>query len=244
MTPVMPPTEALFRAEPYTRTCEARISAAEQGAVRLDRTIFYPEGGGQPGDTGLLRGEDGTTLTIRDTRKGAAADDIIHLLDSDAEPPAPGDRVVAILDWERRHRHMRMHSCLHLLSAVVDAPVTGGQLTAEKGRLDFDLEAQRLDKTAIEEQLNALIARDLPVMPRWISDRELAAQPELVKTMRVKPPVGHGRVRLIDIEGIDLQPCGGTHVARTGEIGPVMVRKIENKGKHNRRVTIAFKDPS
>ena len=240
----MPPTEALFRAEPYARSCEARISAAERGAVRLDRTIFYPEGGGQPGDTGLLRTEGGTALAIRDTRKGVAADDIIHLLDPEAAPPAPGARVVVTLDWERRHRHMRMHSCLHLLSAAVDAPVTGGQLTAEKGRLDFDLEARRLDKAAIEERLNTLIERDLPVVPRWIGDRELAARPALVKTMRVKPPVGHGRVRLIDIEGIDLQPCGGTHVARTGEIGPVTVRKIENKGRHNRRVTVAFKDPS
>lgn len=235
-----PPTELLFRADPYARRCTARVSAAEPGAVRLERTVFYPEGGGQPGDTGLLRGADGAEIAIRNTRKGAAADDVVHLLDPEAAAPTPGTRVTAVLDWERRHRHMRMHSCLHLLSAVVDAPVTGGQLTAEKGRLDFDLAERRLDKAEIEERLNALIARDLAVAPRWIDDAALAAQPALVKTMRVKPPTGSGRVRLIEVDGIDLQPCGGTHVARTGEIGPVTVRKIENKGRHNRRVTVAF----
>lgn len=235
-----PPTELLFRADPYVRRCAARVNAAEPGAVRLERTVFYPEGGGQPGDTGLLRGADGAEIVIRNTRKGAAADDVVHLLDPEAASPAPGTRVTAVLDWERRYRHMRMHSCLHLLSAVVDAPVTGGQLTAEKGRLDFDLAERRLDKAEIEERLNALIARDLAVAPRWIDDAALAAQPALVKTMRVKPPTGSGRVRLIEVDGIDLQPCGGTHVARTGEIGPVTVRKIENKGRHNRRVTVAF----
>ena len=235
-----PPTELLFRADPYARCCDTRVSAAEPGAVRLERTVFYPEGGGQPGDTGLLRGADGAEIAIRNTRKGAAADDVVHLLDPEAAAPTPGTRVTAVLDWERRHRHMRMHSCLHLLSAVVDAPVTGGQLTAEKGRLDFDLAERRLDKAEIEERLNALIARDLAVAPCWIDDAALAAQPALVKTMRVKPPTGSGRVRLIEVDGIDLQPCGGTHVARTGEIGPVTVRKIENKGRHNRRVTVAF----
>ena len=239
MTPAMPPTEALFRAEPYARTCEARVDAVAPEAIRLDRTIFYPEGGGQPGDTGVLRADDGTVFAVRDTRKGAGGDDILHLIDPESTPPAPGSRVVAEIDWERRYRHMRMHTCLHLLSAVVDAPVTGGQLSAEKGRLDFDLDTKP-EKAAVQEELNALIARDLPVSPRWISDEALAAQPALVKTMRVKPPTGHGRVRLIDVAGVDLQPCGGTHVARTGEIGPVVVRKIESKGRHNRRVTLAF----
>ena len=238
------PTERLFVAEPYARSCEARVSAAEPGVVRLDRTVFYPEGGGQPGDTGLLRMTDGAELVVRDTRKGDSADDVLHLVDPDAAPPAPGTPVTAVLDWERRSRHMRMHTCLHLLSAVVDAPVTGGQLTSEKGRLDFDLDSRRLEKPALEEALNALIARDLPVSPRWIEDSELEAQPELVKTMRVKPPMGQGRVRLIQVEGVDLQPCGGTHVGRTGEIGRVSVRKIESKGKHNRRITLTFGEPS
>ena len=239
----MPPTELLFRAEPYTRTCEATVSAADGEAVRLDRTVFYPEGGGQPGDTGILRTDDGTVIAVKNTRKGEAADDVLHLIDPDCPAPVPGSRVVAELDWERRYRHMRMHTCLHLLSAVIDAPVTGGQLSAEKGRLDFDVDT-KLEKAAVQDELNALIARDFPVAARWISDEALAAQPELVKTMRVKPPSGQGRVRVIDVEGIDLQPCGGTHVARTGEIGPVIVRKIENKGRHNRRVTLAFGDPS
>ena len=239
----MPPTELLFRAEPYTHTCEARVSAVDGEAVRLDRTVFYPEGGGQPGDTGILRTEDGTEIAVRNTRKGEDADDVLHLIDPDSTPPAPGSRVVAELDWERRYRHMRMHTCLHLLSAVIDAPVTGGQLSAEKGRLDFDVDT-KLDKAAVQDELNALIARDFAVAARWISDEALAAQPELVKTMRVKPPSGQGRVRVIDVDRIDLQPCGGTHVARTGEIGPVIVRKIESKGRHNRRVSLAFGEPA
>ena len=239
----MPPTELLFRAKPYTRTCEARVSAVDGEAVRLDRTVFYPEGGGQPGDTGILRTDDGTEIAVRNTRKGETGDDVLHLIDPDSAPLAPGSHVVAELGWERRYRHMRMHTCLHLLSAVIDAPVTGGQLSAEKGRLDFDV-GTKLDKAAVQDKLNALIARDFAVAARWISDEALAAQPELVKTMRVKPPSGQGRVRVIDVEGIDLQPCGGTHVARTGEIGPVIVRKIESKGRHNRRVSLAFGDPA
>ena len=196
----MPPTELLFRGEPYARTCDAHIGAVEPGAVRLDRTVFYPEGGGQPGDTGVLRADDGSAFAVSNTRKGEDADDVIHLIDPDSALPAPGSRVVAELDWERRYRHMRMHTCLHLLSAVIDAPVTGGQLSAEKGRLDFDVDT-KLDKAAVQEELNALIAQDFPVGARWISDEALAEQPELVRTMRVKPPTGQGRVRLIDVEG-------------------------------------------
>ena len=238
----MPPTELLFRADPYARTCEAIVESVTEAAVRLDRTVFYPIGGGQPGDTGVLRADDGTEFAVLDTRKGEGGDDVLHLIDP-ASAPAPGSRVVAALDWERRYRHMRMHTCLHLLSAVIDAPVTGGQLTAEKGRLDFDVDA-KLEKGAVQEELNALIARDFPVAARWISDEALAEQPELVRTMRVKPPTGQGQVRVIDVAGIDLQPCGGTHVARTGEIGPIVVRKIESKGRQNRRVTLAFGDPA
>ena len=239
----MPPTELLFRADPYARTCEATVGTAEDGAVRLDRTVFYPTGGGQPGDTGVLRMDDGAEIAVHDTRKGEGADEVLHLIDPGSAPPAPGSRVVAEIDWERRYRHMRMHTCLHLLSAVIDAPVTGGQLTAEKGRLDFDVDG-KLEKAVVQDALNALIAQDFAVAARWISDEALAAQPELVKTMRVKPPSGQGRVRVIDVEGIDLQPCGGTHVACTGEIGPVIVRKIESKGRQNRRVSLAFGDPA
>ena len=239
----MAPTEPLFRTDPYARTCEARVSSADADGVRLDRTVFYPKGGGQPGDTGVLRVDDGTIISVRDTHKGEAAGDILHLIDPASPVPTPGRQVVAEIDWERRYRHMRMHTCLHLLSAVIDAPVTGGQLSAEKGRLDFDVDT-KLEKAAVQKELNALIAQDFPVAARWISDEELAVQPELVRTMRVKPPTGQGQVRVIDVDGIDLQPCGGTHVARTGEIGPVIVRKIESKGRHNRRVTLAFGVPA
>lgn len=235
-------TALLFRDDAYARSCEARVTDAGPGAIRLDQTVFYPSGGGQPGDRGVLTLADGTRIDVLNTIKGEAEDDVVHVVAEDAPLPAPGTPVVAEIDWERRYRHMRMHTCLHLLCAVVDAPVTGGQLSEDKGRLDFDLQDTTLDKSEIEERLNALIARDLPGAPRWITDEELAANPELVRTMLVKPPTGQGRVRLMEVEGVDLQPCGGTHVRATGEIGAVTVRKIESKGKRNRRVSIAFRD--
>lgn len=233
-------TELVFRTDAYARSCESRIVAADERGIRLDRTVFYPMGGGQPGDIGVLRLADGGVISIVDTVKGDEPDEVIHRpTDGTVSPPA-GTVVTAEIDWERRHRLMRMHTCLHLLCAVVSGDVTGGQVGDGKGRLDFNLPDTRLDKDAITAELNRLIREDHPVRPRWISDEELAAQPELVRTMSVKPPTGHGRVRLLDIEGVDLQPCGGTHVARTGEIGPVVVTKIENKGKQNRRINIAF----
>jgi misacylated tRNA(Ala) deacylase len=231
-------TQELFREDSYLRSTEATVTAVEGSAVRLDRTVFYPMGGGQPGDTGVLRRADGSTLPVVDTRKDAGG--IVHLLAEGAGPPAVGESVVAEIDWQRRYRHMRMHTCLHLLCAVVPAGVTGGQVGAERSRLDFDAGELKLDKDEIAARLNALIAADHPAAPRWIGDDELAAQPELVRTMSVKPPTGAGRVRLLDIAGVDLQPCGGTHVRRTGEIGPVTVEKIESKGKRNRRVVVAL----
>jgi misacylated tRNA(Ala) deacylase len=232
-------TQEIFREDSYQRSCSATVSAADAAGVRLDRTVFYPTGGGQPGDVGTLVRADGRRVAIRDTVKGASPGEIVHVL---AEPTdlAPGEAVTIEIDWERRHKLMRMHTCLHLLSAVLPYPVTGGQVAADKGRLDFDIPEAALDKDAITAQLNTLIAEDHAVTPRWISDAELAAKPELVKTMSVKPPMGHGRVRLIEIPGRDLQPCGGTHVARTGEIGRVQVVKIEKKGRINRRVVVAF----
>lgn len=233
-------TELVFRADAYARSCEARIVAADERGIRLDRTVFYPMGGGQPGDIGVLRLADGGVISIVDTVKGDEPDEVIHRPAEGTVPPPAGTAVTAEIDWDRRYRLMRMHTCLHLLCAVVSGDVTGGQVGDGKGRLDFNLPDTRLDKDAITAELNRLIREDHPVRPRWISDEELAAQPELVRTMSVKPPTGHGRVRLLDIEGVDLQPCGGTHVARTGEIGPVVVTKIENKGKQNRRINIAF----
>jgi misacylated tRNA(Ala) deacylase len=231
-------TEELFREDSYLRSADAVVTAAEGGAVRLDRTIFYPMGGGQPGDTGVLRRADGSLLRIVDTRKDPAG--ILHLLAEGEALPAVGEPLVAEIDWDRRYRHMRMHTCLHLLCAVVPAGVTGGQIGADRSRLDFDVGELKLDKDEITAGLNALITADHQAMPRWITEEELAAQPDLVRTMSVKPPTGAGRVRLLDIAGVDLQPCGGTHVRQTGEIGPVAVEKIESKGKRNRRVVIAL----
>lgn len=234
-------TEEIFRDDAYLRSCEAVVTAVGPEGIELDRTVFYPMGGGQPGDTGTLRREGAIVVAIADTRKGAAAGQILHLPAADQALPAVGERVVAELDWTRRHRHMRMHTCLHLLCAVVPAGVTGGQVGEARSRLDFDVGELTLDKATIEAKLNELIAANHAANPRWISDAELAATPELVRTMSVKPPSGQGKVRLLDIgPGVDLQPCGGTHVKATGEIGRVIVEKIENKGKRNRRVVVAL----
>jgi misacylated tRNA(Ala) deacylase len=234
-------TEELFRADSYLKQCEATVVSAGPEGIVLDRTIFYPTGGGQPGDSGTLTLADGRSIRIADTRKGETG--ILHIPENpEAALPAPGAPVTAILDWARRHRHMRMHTALHLMCASVAGDVTGGQVTAEKGRLDFDLPEVTFTKEALAEKLNALIAADHPVSARWITDAEMAAQPDLVRTLSVKPPMGAGTVRLISVgeDAVDLQPCGGTHVARTGEIGPLTVAKIENKGRQNRRITIAF----
>jgi len=243
-------TEELFRADAYLESSEAVVTAAGPDGIELDRTVFYPMGGGQPGDTGTLRRTDGGIVVIADTRKGPAPDQILHIPAAGQTLPAVGERVTAQLDWPRRHRLMRMHTCLHLLCAVVPAGVTGGQVGEARSRLDFDVGELVLDKAEIEQKLNALVAANHSAVPRWISDAELAAQPQLVRTMSVKPPSDQGRVRLLEIGAgagpngaVDLQPCGGTHVRATGEIGPVAVEKIENKGKRNRRVIVALAAP-
>ena len=233
-------TDELFREDAYLKSCEARVVSVDEAGVRLDRTVFYPEGGGQPGDTGMLRLADGRELKVADTRKHPATGEPLHILEPGAAAPRVGETVTAILDWERRHRHMRMHTCLHLLCSLVTGSVTGGALGEAKGRLDFDLPNTAVDKEKLTADLNRLVAEDHPVRSRWITDDELAANPGLVRTMSVKPPTGSGKVRLLEIDGVDLQPCGGTHVARTGEIGQVAVGKIENKGRQNRRINIAF----
>lgn len=232
--------QLLFRDDAYARTCTATVVSADETGIRLDRTVFYPTGGGQPGDTGILRA-GGVDIPIIDTVKGdGGPDDVRHVPAAGIPLPAPGTVVEADIDWDRRYRHMRMHTALHLLCAVVPGSVTGGQIAADKSRLDFNVPTASLDKDSIAAAINRIVAGDIPVATTWISDEDLAANPELVRTMSVKPPSGSGRVRVLSVEGVDLQPCGGTHVARTGEVGTVEVVKIENKGKQNRRVIIAL----
>ncbi len=233
-------TRELFRENAYLKSCEATVVAADESGLQLDQSIFYPTGGGQPGDTGVARLPDGTSIAIADTRKGAQAGAILHLPASGAAIPPPGTRIQLELDWERRYRHMRMHTCLHVLTAVVPGPVNGGSVREDSGRLDFDLQGERLDKAEIEARLNELISRGAAVTTEWVSDEELLSRPELIKTMSVKPPMGFGKVRLLRIAGIDLQACGGTHLADIAEIGRVVVTRIESKGKQNRRVSVAF----
>jgi len=232
-------TEALFRDDAYLRETRATVLSAEPRGIALDRTVFYPQGGGQPGDQGVLVLDDGETIAIVNTIYDADRKTILHASAEGAALPAAGASVTARIDWDRRFRRMRAHTALHLLSVVLPYPVTGGSVGDGEGRLDFDCEAL-LDKAEVERRLNELIALDAAVSQRWITDDELAANPALIKTMSVKPPTGSGRVRLIAIDGMDLQPCGGTHVARTGEIGRASVTQIEKKGKINRRVRIAL----
>ena len=235
----MTATVLLFRDDPYARECEATVVAVTpEGGIVLDRTVFYAQGGGQPGDVGHLANGSGQ-IAVANTVHGADRASIVHV-PAGTCPLRPGERVTARLDWNRRYARMRIHTALHLLSVVLPYPVTGGAIGDGDGRLDFDIPDAGLDRAEIAEKLNALAARDAPVRERWISDEELDANPALVKTMAVKPPRGTGRVRLVEIEGIDLQPCGGTHVRRTGEIGTVLVTDIEKKGRQNRRVRIAL----
>ncbi|MFZ1098057.1 MAG: alanyl-tRNA editing protein [Steroidobacteraceae bacterium] len=214
--------------------------AAGPKGIELDRTVFYPLGGGQAGDSGTLLRANGARIVIADTRKGDTPDRVMHLPAAGGELPEPGETVTLELDWERRYRLMRLHTALHLLSCVIVAPVTGGNIVPEKARLDFDIDLSLLDAGHIERETNALIARAVATETGWITDADLDAQPELVKTMSVQPPRGAGRVRLLRIPGIDLQPCGGTHVANIAEIGAIRVLKIRSEGKHNKRVEITL----
>ena len=234
-------TEELFRSDSYLRECEAAVVAVgDSGGIVLDRTVFYPTGGGQPGDTGALVMAGGIEIPVVTTVKGEGAENVVHIPAEGSPVPSPGDRVTARLDWDRRYRHMRMHTCLHLLCAVVPHGVTGGRIGEARSSLDFDIGDGALDKEAIDRAINRLISADHPVAARWVDDAELDANPDLVRTMSVQPPRGSGKIRLLDIPGVDLQPCGGTHLARTGEVGPVRVGKIENKGRRNRRISIVF----
>lgn len=236
------PTECLFRDDAYMKECEAQVVAlTEQGGIVLDRTVFYATSGGQPGDSGVLTTADGRSITIGTAvYTDAAKTEIAHVPLAGSPAPQVGDRVTATIDWDKRNARMRMHTALHLLSAVLPYAVTGGSVGESESRLDFDIPEAGLDKDAITARLNEMVASNAAVTSRWISDEELAANPGLVKTMSVKPPMGTGRVRLVEIAGLDLQPCGGTHVRATGEIGPVRVSQIEKKGRQNRRVRLVF----
>ena len=236
-------TEALFREDAYRKETDAAVLMSEPRGIALDRTVFYAQGGGQSGDRGTLELEDGTVLPIVNTLYESDRATILHVPAEGAALPHPGARVIARLDWDLRYKRMRAHTALHLLSVVAPYPVTGGSVGDADGRLDFDSGETVLDKAEIEGRLNELIALDRAVSQSWIADAELEANPSLIKTMSVRPPMGTGRVRLIAIEGLDLQPCGGTHVARTGEIGRASVTGIEKKGKINRRVRIALGSP-
>jgi misacylated tRNA(Ala) deacylase len=236
------PTECLYREDAYLRNCTAIVVGMSEHGIVLDRTVFYATSGGQPGDGGVLTTSTGVEIPITSAvYTDSMKTEIAHVpVNGVPALPAVGEMVRASIGWDLRYARMRMHTALHLLSAALPYPVTGGAVGNMEGRLDFDIPEAGLDKQAITEKLAAMIAADAPVSMRWISDEELDANPSLVKTMSVKPPKGTGKVRLIEIAGYDLQPCGGTHVRSTGEIGAVAVTQIEKKGKQNRRVRIAF----
>ncbi len=230
-------TELLFRDDAYLTQCTARVLGhTPEGGIVVDRSVFYTTGGGQPGDSGQIDWDGGTMAIATAVRVEGGA---VALVPAEARAMPPvGAGLLMRLDWARRHRHMRVHTALHLLSVVIPLPVTGGQIGVDRGRLDFDMPDAPGDVAGLEAALNRLIDRDLPVTTEWISDAELLANPGLIKTLSVMPPVGQGRVRLVRIGEIDLQPCGGTHVVRLGELGEIQIGKIEKKGRQNRRVTI------
>ena len=234
-------TEELFREDARLTHCAARIVAIDDAGIELDRSVFYPQGGGQAGDAGWLRLDDGRQVAIADARKGAQAGQIVHVpaLPADTAALAVGMPVVAEIDWARRHAHMRFHTATHLLCALVPHPVDGCSITAGYARLDFHM-TDPLDKETLNQGLARLVAQSHAVQHRWITEAELDAQPQLVRSMSVQPPRGQGRVRLIEIADVDLQPCGGTHVADTAEIGVVVVTKIEKKSARTRRVVLGF----
>jgi misacylated tRNA(Ala) deacylase len=233
-------TELLFRYDAYLKTATAKVLAVHERGIELDRSIFYPQGGGQAGDTGFLLRENGERIAIADTRKGDAIDHVLHIPATGMPQPEPGETLTLEIDWQRRHALMRLHTALHVMSCAVVAPVTGGNISPDKARLDFDIDMSLLDAEKIERETNAIIARGAETETVWITDEELDARPELVKTMSAKPPRGAGRVRLLRIPGIDLQPCGGTHVRNIAEIGGIRVLRIRNEGKRNKRVEIAL----
>ncbi|WP_343548530.1 alanyl-tRNA editing protein [Ralstonia sp.] len=238
------PTLKRFDEDAYRTTCDATVVAVHPEGIELDATVFYARSGGQAGDTGTLVLADGHTIAIADTVYSADRQTVLHVPadGADLSPLTPGTPVTATIDWERRHRLMRLHTCLHLLGSLIPVPVTGCGISPDAGRIDFDLPESTLDRDTLTTQLNELIGRNTPVRIDLITPEELAAQPELVRTIGAAPPAGASAIRIIHIDGIDRQPCGGTHVRATGEIGRVVVTKIEKKSRQNRRVAVAFAD--
>lgn len=235
----MPATRKRFDDEPYLGQCDATVIAVNPEGIELDETVCYARSGGQAGDSGTLTLADGRVLTLTDTVYADDRQRILHVLEGDAAPQV-GDRVTVSIDWARRHRLMRLHTCLHLLGSLVPAPVTGCSISPDSARIDFDLPESTLEKTDLTERLNALINRGLDVAVNGITPEELAAQPDLVRTVGAAPPAGTAKIRIIDIPGVDRQPCGGTHVRNTTEIGAIAVTKIEKKSRTNRRVVVGF----
>ncbi|MFY1902770.1 alanyl-tRNA editing protein [Achromobacter xylosoxidans] len=233
-------TRKRFDDAPYEPQCDATVIAVGADGVELDQTVCYARSGGQAGDSGTLTLADGRVLALTDTVYADERRRIVHVLAEGVAPPPVGERVTVAIDWPRRHRLMRLHTCLHLLGALVPAPVTGCSISPDSARIDFDLPESTLDKADLTERLNALITAATDVTVNAITPEELAAQPDLVRTIGAAPPAGTERIRIIEIPGVDRQPCGGTHVANTGEIGAVTVTKIEKKSRTNRRVVVAF----
>lgn len=235
-------TREVFYDDSYLKELDATVTRVDGEWVALDQTIFYPEGGGQPGDTGTLTAPDGAGVNIVDTKKARGDTEIWHQLDTAGPELSPGDSVHISLDWARRYRHMRMHTAMHLLGSLIPVPVTGGAVGAEKSRLDFDLGEHQIDKDDLTTRMNALIHEARPVVFESITDAELDENPGLVRTMSVQPPRGAGHIRMVRIVDVDYQPCGGTHLNNISEIGRARVSKIENKGKRNRRVHLVLDD--
>ena len=233
-------TRKRFDDAPYERQCDAIVIAVGADGVELDQTVCYARSGGQAGDSGTLTLADGRVLALTDTVYADERRRIVHVLAEGVAPPPVGERVTVAIDWPRRHRLMRLHTCLHLLGALVPAPVTGCSISPDSARIDFDLPESTLDKADLTERLNALINTRADVAINGITPEELAAQPDLVRTVGAAPPAGTAVIRIVEVPGVDRQPCGGTHVANTGEIGAVVVTKIEKKSRTNRRVVVGF----
>jgi len=233
-------TELLFHEDAYCTSCDARVVAVTEEGIVTDRTVFYPRGGGQPGDTGWLMRTDGSRLAVIDTFRDRETGLLVHRLEDDAPVLAIGEDLHLEIDWGRRYRLMRLHSAMHMMCAIIPEPVTGGNIRDNgTARLEFDL-PEPPDKAALEARLNKLTHQDIPMRANWITDAELDARPELVRTLSVQPPRGAGRVRLVEFEGVDIQPCGGTHVANAREIGDIRIDSIKKKGRLNRRISLSL----